>query len=269
MAGAPPTAGASGNDSDVVISSPSQTLSGVDYSSVAANHGARRQMCFVDMRRPDDVHYAFTCGEEVVRDDTPMAAPPDGLGAHDRASVPPTSVSESRQTRCERRRQRVVRIIAKTAHPPISVGRRFRAAHLSAETTKFGDMLIADLPRRQRSRKAFAIELRIGARSRYRPYVDDQVDARRPKQIDEFIDRPGRMAYSEKGARDGPTGEWRSSIRTALPLIVNARFPDQKRPLLATSHNLAMPTTGAEVDGVNCATFRSSFPRRVATGKLG
>jgi hypothetical protein len=52
--------------------------------------------------------------------DTAMAAPPDGLGAHDRASVPATSVSESRQTPCERR-QRVVRIIAKAAHPPISV----------------------------------------------------------------------------------------------------------------------------------------------------
>ncbi len=226
-------------------------------------------MGFVDMQRAQDVHHALACGKEVVRDDTPMAPPPDRLGAHDRASVAPTPLPESRETRCERRRQRVVRIIAKTAHPPIRVGRRFRTPRLAAQTAKLSDMLIADLPGRQRFGKAFAIELRIGARSRYRPYVDDQVDARRPKQIDEFGDRPGRMAYGEKSARNGSTGERRSSIRTALSEIVNACFPDQKRPLLAASHDLARPTTGAEVGGVNCAIFRSSFRRRVATGKLG
>lgn len=196
-------------------------------------------MCFVDMRRPEDVHNAFACGEEVVRDDTPMAAPPDGLGAHYRASVPATSVSESRQTRCERRRQRVVRIIAKASHPPISVERRFRAAYLPTATTKFGDMLIADLPRRQRFGEAFAIELRIGARSWYRPYVDNQVDAGPPKQIDEFDDRPGRIAYAEEGVRDGSTGKQRPSTRTALSQIVSACCRDQKRPLLSPSRNLA------------------------------
>ena len=66
-------------------------------------------------------------------------------------------------------------------------------------------MLIADLPRRQRFWKAFPIELRISARSWYRPYVDSQVDAGLPKQIDEFDDRPSRMAYGEEGARDGST----------------------------------------------------------------
>ena len=106
-------------------------------------------MRFVDMRRLEDVHNALPGGEEIIRDDPPMAAPPDGLGAHNCASVPATSVSESRETRGERRRQRVVRIVAKAAHLPISVGRRFRAACLSTETTKLGDMLVADLPRCQ------------------------------------------------------------------------------------------------------------------------
>ena len=157
--GRPPTAEASGNDSDVVISSASQTLGGVDHGSVVANHGARCQMCFIDMRRPEDVHNAFACGEEVVRDDTPMAAPPDGLGAHDRASVPATSVSEPRQTRCERQRQRVVRIIAKASHPPISVESEGSALRIfPRRPPSFGDMLIADLPRRQRFGEAFAIE---------------------------------------------------------------------------------------------------------------
>jgi hypothetical protein len=77
-------------------------------------------------------------------------------------------------------------------------------------------MLIADLPRPQRFGKVFAIELRIGARSRYRPYVDNQVDPGRSKQINEFDDRPGRMAYGEKGARAGSAGKRQSSIWTAL-----------------------------------------------------
>jgi len=133
-------------------------------------------MGFVDMRRPEDVHNALPGGEEIVGDDPPMAAPPDGLSAHYCASAPSASVSESRETRGERRRQRVVRIIAKAAHSPISVGRRLRAARYSPKTAKFGDMFVSNLPWRQRFGEAFAIELRIGARSRYRPYVDKKVD---------------------------------------------------------------------------------------------
>jgi hypothetical protein len=81
-------------------------------------------MGFVDMRRIEDVHNALAGGEKIVRNDPPVAAPPDSLGAHDRAAVPAASIAESRETRGERRHQRVIRIIAKAAHVPISVGRR-------------------------------------------------------------------------------------------------------------------------------------------------
>jgi hypothetical protein len=47
-------------------------------------------------------------------------------------------------------------------------------------------MLIADLPRRQRFGEVFAIELRIGAQSRHRSYIDKMVDAGLSKQIDQF-----------------------------------------------------------------------------------
>jgi tetratricopeptide (TPR) repeat protein len=68
--------------------------------------------------------------------------------------------------------------------------------------------LVADLPWRQRFRKALPIELRVGARPRYRPYVDHEVDAGLPQQIDELGDRPGRVAYGEKNVRViAPTGE--------------------------------------------------------------
>jgi hypothetical protein len=69
-------------------------------------------------------------------------------------------------------------------------------------------MLVADLPRLQRFRKALLIELRVGARPRHRPYVDNDDDAGLPQEIDKFGDRPGRVAYGEKGVRViAPTGE--------------------------------------------------------------
>ena len=38
-------------------------------------------------------------------------------------------------------------------------------------------MLIADLPRRKRFGEALLIELRVGARLRHRPYVDNEAEA--------------------------------------------------------------------------------------------
>ena len=62
-------------------------------------------------------------------------------------------------------------------------------------------MLVADLPRRQRFREALLIELRVSARPRHRPYVDNEVDAGVLQEIGKFDDRPGRVAYGEKGVR--------------------------------------------------------------------
>jgi hypothetical protein len=43
--------------------------------------------------------------------------------------------------------------------------------------------------------------LRIGARARHRPHVDDEIYAGFPQQIDEFGDRPGGMADGEECVR--------------------------------------------------------------------
>jgi hypothetical protein len=60
---------------------------------------------------------------------------------------------------------------------------------------------LVDLPRRQRIREALLIELRISARPRHRPYVDNETNAGLPQEIDKFDDRPGRVAYGEKDVR--------------------------------------------------------------------
>jgi hypothetical protein len=69
-------------------------------------------------------------------------------------------------------------------------------------------MLVADLPRRQRFGEALPVELRVSARPRHRPYVDNEVDAGVLQETGKFDDRPGRVAYGEKGARiAAPTDE--------------------------------------------------------------
>jgi hypothetical protein len=45
------------------------------------------------------------------------------------------------------------------AYAPIGIGRGFSAPRLSSETTELGDMLVTDLPRRQRFKEALLIEI--------------------------------------------------------------------------------------------------------------
>ena len=160
------------------------------------------------MRFPENVHHLLVRSEKVVGNDPAVAAPPDRFGAHDHAPVLTASFPEPRQAGGEGGRQGVVRIVPKAAHPPIGIGRGLSAARPSPQAAEFGDMLVADLPRLQRSRECFLIELRVGARPRHRPYVDNAVDAGLPQEIDKFDDRPGRVAYGEKGVRVvAPDGE--------------------------------------------------------------
>ena len=123
------------------------SFGGIDDGPVATHDRARCQVCLIDVRSPEDVHHALSRREEIVGDDPPVATPPDGFRAHDRASVLSALLSKSRQAQCERRRQRVVGVIPKATHPPICVKRELSVACSAPKATKFGNMLIADLPR--------------------------------------------------------------------------------------------------------------------------
>lgn len=124
------------------------------------------------------MQYLFACGKKVVGDDPSVAPPPNRFGAHDYTSLLTASFPEPRQADGKGYRQRIVCIVLKAAHSPIGIGRGFRVVRLPPAAAKFGDMLVADLPRLQRFREGLLIELRIGARPRYRPYVDNEADAR-------------------------------------------------------------------------------------------
>jgi hypothetical protein len=174
---------------------------GINHRPVAPNDGAGCQARYLDMRFSQNVVHLFGCGQKVVGNDPAVATPPDRFSAHDHAAMLAAAFPEPGQAGGEGDCQGVVRIVPKAAHAPIGVGRRLSAARLSAQAAELGDMLIADLPRRQRFGKALLIELRVGARPRYRSYVDNEVDAGLPQEIDKFNDRPGRVAYGEKGVR--------------------------------------------------------------------
>ena len=59
-------------------------------------------------------------------------------------------ISRSRARPVARLRQSIVRIVSKTAYPPIGVLGRFHVPRLPPMTAKLGDMFITDLPWRQR-----------------------------------------------------------------------------------------------------------------------
>jgi hypothetical protein len=160
------------------------------------------------MRFPENVLHLLPCGQKVVGNDPAVAAPPNRFSAHGHATLLTAALPEPSQAGGEGGCQSVVRIVPKAAHSPIGIWRGLSVARLPPQAAELGDMLIADLPRRQRFGEALLIELRVGARPRYRPYVDNQVDAGLPQEIDKFDDRPGRVAYGEKGVRViAPTGE--------------------------------------------------------------
>ena len=183
-------------------------MSGIDDRPIVANDGAGCQARHIDVGFPENVLYVLPCGQKVVGNDPAVAAPPNRFSAHDHAPVPIALVPEPRQAGGEWRCQSVVRIVPKAAHSPIGIWRGLSVARLPPQAAELGDMVVADLPRRQRFGEALQIELRVGARPRYRPYVDNEVDAGVPQEIDKFDDRPGRVAYGEKGVRViAPAGE--------------------------------------------------------------
>lgn len=185
-----------------------RALGRIDHCAIVVNDGAGCQARHIDMRFRENVLHLLPCGQKVVGNDPAVAAPPNRFSAHDHASLPTASFPEPGQAGGEGGCQGVVCVVPKAAHSPIGIGRRLGAARPSPQAAELGNMLVADLARLQRSGKCFQIKLRVGARPRYRPYVDNVVDAGLPQQIDKFGDRPGRMAYGVKGVRViAPTGE--------------------------------------------------------------
>lgn len=59
----------------------------IDDRSIATPHRASRQVGLVDVRSREDVYHALSRRQEIIGDDPPVATPPNGFRAHDRAPV--------------------------------------------------------------------------------------------------------------------------------------------------------------------------------------
>jgi hypothetical protein len=73
------------------------------------------------------------------------------------------------------------------------------------------------------------IELRVGARSRDGSHVDNEIDSGFLQQIGKFDDRPGRVAYGEKGVRHVSNGQPHRADRKRV--ISNIKSADCQRPV--------------------------------------
>ena len=109
-------------------------------------------------------------------------------------------------------------------------------------------MLIPDLPRRECFGEALLIELRVGARPGHRPYVDNQADTGFLQEVDKFDDRPGRVAYGEKGVRVVVP----STRGQPASLILNAQCRKQK-PALVEGYFYFEEPTGIVAIGIHAA----------------
>src|SRR5271154_5689977 len=88
----------------------------------------------------------------------------------------------------------VVGGIAEARVFPEGVGRRRYVALDSAHPSERGEMLVGNAVGGERSGEDVAVELRIEARARNGPHIDDQLDLGGGQERRELFDRPGRMS---------------------------------------------------------------------------
>ena len=142
---------------------------------------------------PKDMRDRDATRQEVIGDYAPMAAPPDGLCAHDRAAMPLGNITQLLKSGSKRIRRRVIGVCAKGGVSPIGVGRWRRIPWTASPAAERADVAVVDARISQGCGKDLRIELRVGSRARYRPDVDQKVDRGLLKQCQELRGCAGRM----------------------------------------------------------------------------
>src|SRR5437667_6596096 len=119
--------------------------------------------------------------EQIVGDDSSMAAPPDSLGTHDCSTLASRDLAEFLNALAKSVSHRVVGVVVKALVLPERVlsGRRFAAA--SAQAAERGEMLVSDSCFGERRAKSIVLVLRIGPRPRNGSDVDHDFDRRAPQ----------------------------------------------------------------------------------------
>src|SRR5690349_9847293 len=97
----------------------------------------------LDMAGPEDVEHALAGREQVVRDDAAVAAPPDGLRAHDGAALCMPDLEQAGEAMAEALAQRVVGVIMKARVLPEAVQLGRHIALAAAQAAELRDVLVA------------------------------------------------------------------------------------------------------------------------------
>src|SRR5437870_2915349 len=143
--------------------------------------------------------HGFAFVQQIVRDDTSMAAPPYRFRTHDCAALAVSQRAQRVETGPERSGHRVICIIMETVVVPKGVYGRRNAMFPSAQTAERREVIVGDVKLSKRSRQRVAIVLRVGARSRYGSDVGDERDLRLLQQVHEFREGPCRVSDREDG----------------------------------------------------------------------
>src|SRR5689334_1256937 len=91
--------------------------------AVGARLRTGSQLCPHHLVGREDVGDGNAGDEKIVGDDAAMAAPPHRLGAHDGARLRPGAIEQLLEAGAKRRRQGVVRVVAKCRVSPEAIGR--------------------------------------------------------------------------------------------------------------------------------------------------
>src|SRR5437667_8907797 len=191
---------------------------GVGQRSILSALGGRREMGSRDIVRRENMEDGLPRADQVVGDEAPMALPPQGFRAHDRAALRTAQLAQHDEAGMELVAHGVVGVVVKALVRPEGVHGRRDVYLSSPETSESGDVLIADRAAGQRPGKHVLVELRIRARARNGPNVDDQPHLRARQQLDELGDRSGGVADGEKRERSVVALGHRRSRLSAAPM---------------------------------------------------
>ena len=165
----------------------------------------RRHPRRLDVAFAENVKDLFARSDEIVRNNPAMASPPDGLGAHHGRPRRMSGLAQDFRALSESPRSWRSRRNCESSRCPRRRWSRARRRAGSAQAAERSQMPIADLEFRQRGGKNVTIELRVGARARHGPHVDDEPDLRLPQQRRKRLGRARGMADGEeRGCRHHP-----------------------------------------------------------------
>jgi hypothetical protein len=93
---------------------------------------------------PQNVKHLISSGEQIVRDDSAMASPPNSLCARYGASLGMSQFSQSRQSGLELLAHRVIGEIVKASDLPKGIQRTWHDWAWGSRTSELSDVLIVD-----------------------------------------------------------------------------------------------------------------------------